>query len=184
MSLKPDSWIRRMAIEQQMIEPFVDHQVSSGMISFGLSSYGYDIRLAREFKFCNNHDLPFDPKHQNEKMWSVSNASSWFALLPHDFVLARTVERFKIPRHVLAVCVGKSTYARLGVLVNVTPLEPEWEGHLTLEISNTTNNMVYLYPDEGIAQILFFESAESCEVSYADRKGKYQDQVGVTIARL
>ena len=184
MSIKADTWIRYMAEEWKMITPFVDRQISSDMISFGLSSCGYDIRLANEFKFCDNPNFPFDPKHPNEKMWSTSVVSDWFVLAPHDFVLARSVERFKIPRDVLAVCVGKSTYARLGVLVNVTPLEPEWEGYLTLEISNTTNNSVYLYPNEGIAQILFFESDEVCEVSYADRKGKYQNQIGVTIAKI
>lgn len=173
-----------MALNHDMITPFVEQQTASGVISYGLSSYGYDIRLAEEFRYCSNRELAFDPKHSVESAWELQTHERWFYLKPNDFILARTVERFKIPRDVLAVCVGKSTYARVGVIVNVTPLEPEWEGYLTLEISNTTKNPVVLYPNEGIAQILFLESDAVCEVSYADRKGKYQNQTAVTLARF
>ena len=172
-SIKADKWIRKMALEHGMIEPFEDRQVRKGVISYGLSSYGYDIRVADEFKvFTNINNTVVDPK------------TDVCIIPPNSFALAKTVEYFRIPRDVLTVCVGKSTYARCGLIVNVTPFEPEWEGYVTLEISNTTPLPAKVYANEGISQVLFFQSDEVCEVSYADKKGKYQGQQGLTLPRL
>lgn len=182
--LKPDSWIRKMCLEHKMIDPFVDRQDGEGKISYGLSSYGYDIRVADEYKiFTNVYGAVIDPKAFDPKAF-VDHKGPVCVVPPNSFALARTVERFKIPRGVLAVCLGKSTYARCGMIVNVTPLEPTWEGYLTLEISNTTPLPAKVYSGEGIAQLLFFEGTEVCEVAYADRGGKYQNQVGVVPPRI
>ena len=184
MSIKSDRWIRKMALEHDMIVPFEDKQVRSGAISYGVSSYGYDIRVADEYKiFTNVNTTIVDPKHFDESSF-VNYKGEICTIPPNSFALSRTVEKFKIPRSTLAICVGKSTYARCGLIVNVTPLEPEWTGYLTLEISNTTPLPARIYSNEGIAQLLFFESDEICETSYADRKGKYQHQVDVTPPRL
>jgi dCTP deaminase len=184
MSIKPDHWIRKMSLEQGMIDPFVEKQVRAGVISFGVSSYGYDIRVADEFKiFTNVNSAIVDPKHFDPASF-VDFKGDICIIPPNSFALGRTVERFKIPRSVMAVCVGKSTYARCGLILNVTPAEPEWEGYLTLEISNTTPLPARIYAGEGIAQLLFFESDEPCEISYADRQGKYQDQVNITLPRI
>lgn len=184
MAIKADSWIRRMAQEKQMIEPFVDGQVREGVISYGLSSYGYDIRISNEFKiFTNVHSAVVDPKQFNPKSF-VDFTGDVCVIPPNSFVLAQTVEYFRIPRDVLTVCVGKSTYARCGLIVNVTPFEPEWEGFVTLEISNTTPLPARVYANEGIAQVLFFQSDEICETSYADRKGKYQKQQSIVLPRI
>lgn len=187
MSIKPDSWIRQMALTQKMIEPFVDHQVKvnqqAAVISYGVSSYGYDIRCANEFKIFTNINSAFvDPKNFDPNGF-VDVTTDVCIIPPNSFVLGRTVEYFRIPRDVLAICLGKSTYARCGIIVNVTPLEPEWEGHVTLEFSNTTNLPAKIYANEGVAQVLFLGSSEPCEVSYKDRLGKYQGQVGVTLPR-
>jgi dCTP deaminase len=184
MAIKPDHWIRKMALEHGMITPFEEKQVRNGVISYGLSSYGYDIRVSDAFKVFTNVHMPIiDPKNFNPTCF-VDIQAEVCLIPPNSFALAQTVEHFKIPRNVLSICVGKSTYARTGLVVNVTPLEPEWEGYLTLEISNTTPLPAKIYANEGIAQLLFFESDEMCETSYADRKGKYQHQVGVTPPRL
>jgi len=189
MSIKSDKWIRRMATEHGMIEPFVDTQVKSegadkGVVSYGLSSYGYDIRCSNEFKiFTNINSAIVDPKNFCPTSF-VDFEGDVCIIPPNSFALARTVEYFRIPRSVLTVCLGKSTYARCGIIVNVTPFEPEWEGHVTLEFSNTTPLPAKIYANEGIAQVLFFESDEVCEVSYADRAGKYQGQTGVTVPKL
>jgi dCTP deaminase len=184
MGLKPDHWIRKMAQEKGMIEPFADSQKRDGVISFGVSSYGYDIRVADEFKiFTNVYSAVVDPKH------FVSHSMVDFkgeicVIPPNSFALARTVEYFRIPREVLTICLGKSTYARCGIIVNVTPFEPEWEGFVTLEISNTTPLPARIYANEGIAQVLFFEADEVCDVSYADKKGKYQKQESIVLPKL
>lgn len=184
MTIKSDRWIRRMALEHRMIEPFVDRQVRQGVISYGLSSYGYDIRVADEFKvFTNINTTVIDPKNFDPRSF-VDVRGPVCIIPPNSFALARTVEYFRIPRNVLTVCLGKSTYARCGIIVNVTPFEPEWEGTATLEISNTTPLPAKIYANEGIAQVLFFESDEVCQVSYADKKGKYQAQREVTLPRL
>lgn len=184
MAIKPDSWIRRMVEERNMIEPFVDGQVREGVISYGLSSYGYDIRVTNEFKiFTNVHSAVVDPKHFDSKSF-VDFTGDVCVIPPNSFVLAQTVEYFRIPRDVLTVCLGKSTYARCGLIVNVTPFEPEWEGYVTLEISNTTPLPARIYANEGIAQVLFFQSDEVCETSYADRKGKYQKQKSIVLPRI
>ena len=184
MAIKPDSWIRRMALEHGMIEPFVDDQVRDGVVSFGLSSYGYDIRVADEFKvFTNINNTVIDPKHFDPRSF-VDIQADVCIVPPNSFALARTIEYFRIPRDVLTVCLGKSTYARCGIIVNVTPFEPEWEGFVTLEISNTTPLPARIYANEGIAQVLFFQSDEPCERSYADKKGKYLRQRGVTLPRI
>ena len=187
MSIKADKWIRRMADEHGMIEPFQPDQVRySGderVISYGTSSYGYDVRCSEHFKvFTNIHSATVDPKAFDEKSF-VDIEGACCIIPPNSFALASTVEYFRIPRNVLTVCLGKSTYARCGIIVNVTPLEPEWEGHVTLEFSNTTNLPAKIYANEGVAQMLFFESDEVCETSYADRGGKYQGQRGVTLPR-
>jgi dCTP deaminase len=184
MPIKSDNWIRRMAEDHGMIEPFEAGQVKDGMISYGLSSYGYDIRVAPEFKvFTNVHNVIVDPKDFDDRSF-VDVHENECIIPPNSFALARTLEYFRIPRNVLVVCVGKSTYARCGIIVNVTPLEPTWEGYLTLEISNTTPLPAKIYGSEGIAQLLFFEGDEEPMVAYADRQGKYQNQVGVTLPKL
>ncbi|MCX6069707.1 MAG: dCTP deaminase [Chloroflexi bacterium] len=184
MGLKPDSWIVRMAREQRMIEPFVEDQVRDGVISYGVSSYGYDIRVANEFKiFTNVYSAVVDPKHFDPKSM-VDFEGEVCVIPPNSFALARTIEYFRIPRTVLTVCLGKSTYARCGIIVNVTPFEPEWEGFVTLEISNTTPLPARIYANEGIAQVLFFEADEVCLKSYADKKGKYQAQKTIALPRL
>ncbi|HSG66147.1 MAG TPA: dCTP deaminase [Gammaproteobacteria bacterium] len=187
MTIKSDLWIRRMAEQHGMIEPFVPEQVRSvsgkRVISFGTSSYGYDVRCAADFKvFTNINSAVVDPKQFDETSF-VDKQSEVCVIPPNSFALARTVEYFRIPRNVLTVCLGKSTYARCGIIVNVTPLEPEWEGHVTLEFSNTTPLPAKIYANEGVAQMIFFESDEICETSYADRGGKYQGQRGVTLPR-
>jgi len=184
MGLKPDHWIRKMAQEHAMIEPFVETQVREGVISYGVSSYGYDLRVADEFKiFTNVHSAIVDPKHFVPESF-VDYKGDVCIIPPNSFVLARSIEYFRIPRRVLTICLGKSTYARCGLIVNVTPFEPEWEGHVTLEISNTTPLPAKIYANEGLAQVLFFEADEVCDVSYGDRKGKYQGQRGVTPPKL
>lgn len=184
MAIKSDSWIRRMVKEKQMIEPFVDGQVRDGVISYGLSSYGYDIRVTNEFKiFTNVHSAVVDPKNFDPRSF-VDFSGDVCVIPPNSFVLAQTVEYFRIPRDVLTVCLGKSTYARCGLIVNVTPFEPEWEGFVTLEISNTTPLPARVYANEGIAQVLFFQADEICETSYADRKGKYQKQQSIVLPRI
>ena len=184
MAIKADRWIRKMALEHGMIEPFEDRQVRAGVISYGLSSYGYDIRVAYEFKvFTNINSTVVDPKNFDARSF-VDVKAEVCIIPPNSFALAKTVEYFRIPRDVLTVCVGKSTYARCGLIVNVTPFEPEWEGFVTLEISNTTPLPAKVYANEGISQVLFFESDEECEVSYADKAGKYQKQQGLTLPRL
>jgi len=184
MTIKCESWIKRMAIEHKMIDPFVENQVRSGVISFGLSSYGYDIRVADEFKvFTNINSTVIDPKAFDPRSF-VDLKTDVCIVPPNSFALARTIEYFRIPRDVLTVCLGKSTYARCGIIVNVTPFEPEWEGTATLEISNTTPIPAKIYANEGIAQVLFFQSDEPCHTSYRDKKGKYQAQVEVTLPRI
>ena len=184
MSIKPDSWIKRMALEKKMIEPFVDDQVRSGVISYGVSSYGYDVRVGDEFKvFTNVFNTVVDPKNFDPRSF-VDIKADVCIIPPNSFALASTVEYFRIPRDILTVCLGKSTYARCGIIVNVTPFEPEWEGHVTIEISNTTPLPARIYANEGIAQVLFFQSDEVCETSYKDKKGKYQAQRGVTLPKL
>ncbi len=180
MSIRPDHWIRKMAREHGMINPFVDKQVRDGAISYGLSAYGYDIRVSDEFKvFTNVYNSVVDPKSFDDKSFVEIKADACM-IPPNSFALARTVEYFRIPRSTITLCVGKSTYARCGIIVNVTPFEPEWEGFVTLEISNTTPLPAKIYANEGIAQVLFLESDEPCEVSYADKKGRYQRQIGIT----
>ena len=188
MSIKSDHWIRRMAAETGMIEPFAATQVRTEgdrkIISYGTSSYGYDVRCAREFKiFTNINSTIVDPKQFDAKSF-VDVTADVCIIPPNSFALARTVEYFRIPRNVLTICLGKSTYARCGIIVNVTPFEPEWEGYVTLEFSNTTPLPAKIYANEGVAQVLFFESDEVCETSYKDRGGKYQGQSGVTLPKM
>ncbi len=185
MAIKSDNWIRRMAAEQGMIEPFAPNQIRENekgkIISYGTSSYGYDVRCSTEFKvFTNINSAIVDPKNFDNTSFVDLN-SDVCIIPPNSFVLARTVEYFRIPRNVLTICLGKSTYARCGIIVNVTPLEPEWEGHVTLEFSNTTPLPAKIYANEGVAQMLFFESDDICDVSYRDRGGKYMGQIGVTL---
>lgn len=184
MGLKSDGWIRRMALEQKMIEPFEEGQVRDGVISYGTSSYGYDIRVANEYKiFTNVYSAIVDPKHFDPRSM-VDFSGDVCVIPPNSFALARTVEYFHIPKNVLTVCLGKSTYARCGIIVNVTPFEPEWEGFVTLEISNTTPLPAKIYSNEGIAQVLFFEGDEQCEITYAQKKGKYQFQKSIELPKL
>ena len=184
MGLKPDHWIQKMAKEHAMIEPFAENQVRNGVISFGVSSYGYDIRVAEEFKiFTNVYSAVVDPKHFDPNSMVDFNGEIC-VIPPNSFALARTVEYFRIPRDVMTVCLGKSTYARCGIIVNVTPFEPEWEGYVTLEISNTTPLPARIYANEGIAQVLFFQADEVCDISYADKKGKYQKQEAIVLPKL
>jgi dCTP deaminase len=186
MSIKSDQWIRRMAREHGMIEPFVDGQVREGAVSYGVSSYGYDMRVAPEFRiFTNVLSVIVDPKHFDARSF-VEFDGDVCIVPPNSFALARSVEYFRIPRNVLTICLGKSTYARCGIITNVTPFEPEWEGFVTLEISNTTPLPAKIYANEGICQVLFFEADDDdvCQTSYADKKGKYQKQTGVTLPKL
>lgn len=184
MSVLPDHWIREQSLKNKMIEPFVEKQKRDGVISYGVSSYGYDARVADEFKIFTNVDsATVDPKDFSQKGF-VDRKTDVCIIPPNSFVLARTVEYFRIPRDVLVVCVGKSTYARCGIIVNVTPLEPEWEGHVTLEFSNTTPLPAKIYANEGACQFLFLKGDSSCEVSYADKSGKYMGQLGVTLPKI
>jgi dCTP deaminase len=184
MSIKPDKWITRMVREYNMIEPYVDSQMKDNAVSFGVSSYGYDIRIADEFKiFTNINSTVVDPKNFDPKSF-VDFRGDVAIIPPNSFALGRSVEYFRIPRNVLTICVGKSTYARCGIITNVTPFEPEWEGFVTLEISNTTPLPARIYANEGIAQVLFFESDEECLTSYKDKKGKYQKQQGITLPKV
>ena len=187
MSIKSDNWIIEQAEKNQLIKPFEKEQIREvdikKVISYGVSSYGYDVRCANEFKiFTNTFSSVVDPKNFDEKSF-VDIQDSECIIPPNSFALARTVEYFKIPRSILTLCLGKSTYARCGIIVNVTPLEPEWEGHVTLEFSNTTNLPAKIYANEGVAQMLFFESDQVCKTSYKDRGGKYQGQTGVTLPK-
>ena len=187
MSIKSDNWIIEQAEKKQLIKPFEKEQIrevdNKKVISYGVSSYGYDVRCANEFKiFTNTFSSVVDPKNFDEKSF-VDIQDSECIIPPNSFALARTVEYFKIPRSILTLCLGKSTYARCGIIVNVTPLEPEWEGHVTLEFSNTTNLPAKIYANEGVAQMLFFESDQVCKTSYKDRGGKYQGQTGVTLPK-
>jgi dCTP deaminase len=184
MSIMPDSWIKQMAKEEAMIQPFVDEQNKNGVISYGVSSYGYDARVSDEFKvFTNVNNALVDPKNFSEESFIERRADSCI-IPPNSFVLARTIEYFKIPRDVLVICLGKSTYARCGIIVNVTPLEPEWEGHVTLEFSNTTPLPARVYANEGACQFLFLKGDSACDVSYLERSGKYMGQRGVTLPKL
>jgi len=188
MTIKCDRWIRRMALERSMIEPFEAGQIreASGhkIVSYGTSSYGYDIRCSNEFKlFTDINSTIVDPKNFDEKSF-VDIRGDYCIIPPNSFALARTIEYFRVPRNVLVLCLGKSTYARCGIIVNVTPLEPEWEGYVTLEFSNTTPLPAKIYANEGVAQVVFFESDEVCETSYKDRGGKYQGQKGVTLPKI
>ena len=184
MSIMPDHWIREMSKTKGMIEPFVDRQNRDGVISYGLSSYGYDARVSKEFKIFTNVDNAIvDPKQFSDQSF-VERERDICIIPPNSFALARTVEYFRIPRDVLVICLGKSTYARCGIIVNVTPLEPEWEGHVTLEFSNTTPLPAKVYANEGACQFLFLKGDSPCEISYADRGGKYMRQTGVTLPKL
>src|SRR5476649_2746590 len=189
MGIKSDKWIRRMAEQKNIIEPFSPTQVrkteqGQSIISYGLSSYGYDLRVSNEFKvFTNVFNTVVDPKHFDERSF-VDMQTDVCIVPPNSFALARSIEYFRIPRDILTICLGKSTYARCGIIVNVTPFEPEWEGHVTLEISNTTPLPAKIYANEGLAQVLFLQAEAECEMSYADKKGKYQAQRGVTLPRI
>lgn len=184
MTIQADSWIRRQAIEARMIEPFVEAQQRNGVISYGLSSYGYDARVADEFRiFTNVYNAVVDPKNFSDTAF-VSMQNNECVIPPNSFALGRTVEYFRIPRDVLVICLGKSTYARCGIIVNVTPLEPGWEGHVTLEFSNTTPLPAKIYANEGVCQFLFFRGEVPPDISYADRRGKYMKQTGVTLAKI
>ena len=183
MAIKSDKWIKKMSDEQDMINPYTDEQIKPGSISYGLSSYGYDIRVANEYKiFTNVNNSIIDPKNFDANSF-VDFKGDVCIVPPNSFALARSIEYFKIPRKVLTICVGKSTYARCGIIVNVTPFEPEWEGYVTLEISNTTPLPAKIYSNEGLCQVLFFESDEDCETSYKDKRGKYLKQVGITLPK-
>jgi len=188
MSICSDRWIAQMAQEYNMIEPFEVDQVrqvdGKKVVSYGLSSYGYDLRVANEFKvFSNTYNTLIDPKNFDERSF-VDIVDDVCIIPPNSFALSRSIEYFRIPRNILTICLGKSTYARCGIIVNVTPFEPEWEGYVTLEISNTTPLPTKIYANEGIAQVIFFQAAESCLTSYADRKGKYMKQQGIVVPRL
>ena len=184
MGIMPDFWIKKMVKERQMISPFVEKLEKDGVLSYGLSSYGYDARVSKNFKiFTNVNSATVDPKKFSDTSF-VDREVDYCIIPPNSFALARTVEYFKIPKETLVICVGKSTYARCGIIVNVTPLEPEWEGHVTLEFSNTTPLPAKIYANEGAAQFLFFKGDDVCELSYADRRGKYMFQKGVTLPKL
>jgi len=184
MAIKSDKWIKKMSTEFDMISPFTDEQIKSGVISYGLSSYGYDIRVSDEYKiFTNVNNSVIDPKNFDANSF-VDYKGEICIVPPNSFALARSVEYFKIPRKVLTICVGKSTYARCGIIVNVTPFEPEWEGYVTLEISNTTPLPAKIYSNEGLCQVLFFESDEDCNISYKDKSGKYLKQTGITLPKI
>jgi dCTP deaminase len=184
MSIKSDKWIKKMSTNEGMIEPFVENNIRKDVISYGLSSYGYDIRVSDEYKiFTNINNSVIDPKKFDDK--SFINFKGDVCVVPaNSFALARSIEYFKIPRNVLTICLGKSTYARCGIIVNVTPFEPEWEGYVTLEISNTTPLPAKIYSNEGLCQVIFFESDEDCNISYKDKSGKYQSQTGITLPKL
>ncbi len=184
MGIKNDKWIREMALKHRMIEPFSENLVTKGVISFGVSSYGYDIRIADEFKiFTDVYSTIVDPKNFDPKSF-VNFKGKECVIPPNSFALGRSVEYFRIPRNVLGICIGKSTYARCGIVINITPLEPEWEGYITIEISNTTPLPAKIYSNEGIAQVIFIEGDEICEISYKDRKGKYQAQKGIMLPKI
>ena len=184
MAIKCDSWIKEMSINHKMIDPFEVEQIHDGKISYGLSSYGYDIRVSDEYKiFTNVNNSLVDPKHFDDNSF-IDYKGNVCIVPPNSFALARSVEYFRIPRDVLTICVGKSTYARCGIIVNVTPFEPEWEGYVTLEISNTTPLPAKIYSNEGLCQVLFFQSDEECLISYKDKKGKYQKQSGITLPKI
>ena len=184
MSIKSDKWIKKMSKDESMIKPFVESNIRQDVVSYGLSSYGYDIRVSDEYKiFTNVNNSIVDPKNFDSKSF-VDFKGDVCIVPPNSFALARSIEYFKIPRNVLTICLGKSTYARCGIIVNVTPFEPEWEGYVTLEISNTTPLPAKIYSNEGLCQVLFFESDEDCEQSYRDKKGKYQSQVGITLPKI
>ena len=184
MAIKSDRWIRKMAMEHDMINPFNDRQVRDGVISYGVSSYGYDLRVADEFKiFTNVNSAIVDPKNFDQRSFIDVKGPS-VLIPPNSFALARSVEYFKIPRDILTICVGKSTYARCGIIVNVTPFEPEWEGFVTLEISNSTPLPAKIYSNEGLCQILFFQGDEPPDISYKDKAGKYQKQSGIVLPKL
>lgn len=184
MGLKSDNWIREMSLQHEMIAPFAENQLRKGVISYGVSSYGYDIRVANEYQiFTNINSTIVDPKDFNTNN-VVHYTGNICIVPPNSFALARTIEYFKIPRNVLAICLGKSTYARCGIIVNVTPFEPEFEGNITIEISNTTPLPAKIYSNEGIAQVLFIEGDEICNTSYKDRNGKYQKQTGITLPKV
>ncbi len=184
MGLKSDNWIREKSLKEEMITPFCEEQVGTDVVSYGVSSYGYDIRVGNEFKiFTNVSSTVVDPKNFDEKN-VIDFIGDICIVPPNSFALARTVEYFKIPKNVLAICLGKSTYARCGIIVNVTPFEPEFEGHITIEISNTTPLPAKIYANEGIAQVLFLEGDEQCKTTYKDKKGKYQGQQGITLPRI
>tara|TARA_Y100000817_G_scaffold310169_1_gene300364 strand:+ start:518 stop:1075 length:558 start_codon:yes stop_codon:yes gene_type:complete len=184
MAIKSDKWIKKMSFENDMIKPFEEKQVDKSLISYGLSSYGYDIRVSDEYKiFTNVNNSVVDPKNFDSKSF-VDFKGDVCIVPPNSFALARSIEYFKIPRNVLTICLGKSTYARCGIIVNVTPFEPEWEGYVTLEISNTTPLPAKIYSNEGLCQVLFFESDEECNQSYKDKMGKYQSQVGITLPKV
>jgi len=184
MSIKSDKWIKKMSMDESMIKPFVESNIRQDVVSYGLSSYGYDIRVSDEYKiFTNVNNSIIDPKKFDDK--SFVNFKGDVCVVPaNSFALARSIEYFKIPRNVLTICLGKSTYARCGIIVNVTPFEPEWEGYVTLEISNTTPLPAKIYSNEGLCQVIFFESDEDCAVSYKDKSGKYQSQTGITLPKL
>ena len=182
--IRNDRWIRRMAKEHDMIQPYEGKQVRAGVISYGVSSYGYDIRISDEFKiFTNINSTIVDPKAFDPKSF-VDFKGAICVIPPNSFAIGKSVEYFKIPRNVMTICMGKSTYARCGIITNVTPFEPEWEGFVTLEVSNTTPLPARIYANEGIAQVIFFEADEACEISYADKKGKYQAQIGITLPKI
>ena len=184
MSVLSDRWIKKMALEKEMIKPFISKQKKGRVISYGLSSFGYDARVSNEFKIFTDVDSAVvDPKNFNKNSF-VSRKVEECIIPPNSFVLASTVEYFKIPKDVLVICLGKSTYARCGIIVNVTPFEPEWEGYVTLEISNTTPLPAKIYSNEGLCQVLFFQSDEDCRISYKDKEGKYQEQSGITLPRM
>lgn len=187
MGLKADTWIRQMSLEHKMIEPFCEKQIGKNVVSYGLSSYGYDIRVSDKFMiFTNVGATLVDPKQFDEKnVVEVDASEQGYCLVPpNSFALAHTIEYFRMPRDVLAICLGKSTYARCGIIVNVTPFEPEFEGHITIEISNTTPLPAKIYANEGIAQVLFLQGDEPCEISYKDKNGKYQGQTDITLPRI
>lgn len=184
MALLSDKWIKEMVEKKQMIDPFVENLSTKGVVSYGVSSYGYDLRVDRKFKvFTNAYNAIIDPKNFQDDAF-IDIEGDTCIVPPNSFALAKSVEYFRIPRNILTICLGKSTYARCGIIVNVTPFEPEWEGHVTLEISNTTPLPAIIYSGEGLAQVLFFEAKEECEVSYKDRKGKYMGQVGITTPKV
>jgi dCTP deaminase len=182
--VKNDKWIKKMSIENKMIEPFEPGQVRNGKISFGTSSYGYDMRLSNEFKIMKKGTRVLDPKQSQDNLFEVVTVKDYIEIAPNSTVLGKTIEYFRIPRDIVTVAFGKSTYARCGIFVNITPFEPEWEGYVTLSIANTTSVPVRVYTNEGIAQALFLDASEVCEISYADRQGKYQSQKTITSARI